>query len=442
MIAPFYRFVPLALAAALAPPTAAERPPVVVTDPQAQTFRIAVQRFAAPGDAVDAEAFRDALIADLEFSSVFRSIDAGAFLGPFESAGLDAAGAPSCSDWSTIGADALLEGEIRAVTPGDRVQVEFRAVDIVRCRPLLRRRYDGAERDLRPIARSLADAVVEAFTGIAGVASTEITFIAERGAYPEVYVVNADGSDARPVSRERAKKGFPNWSPDGNSIVYMSYLIRRVPHLHRLVRGGTQQPGRLLRQLHIETSVYRGVHAPDGSAMAVVVNQNGSPDIFRTPTDGRGPMSQLTRSPAIDIAPTWSPDGDRIAFVSDRSGSPQIYVMESDGSDVRRLTFQGGYNTGPAWSPDGRWIAYESRRDGQFDIWRVDPEGQKAAPLVSHPRNDEFPTWSPDGRKLAFHSDRRGVADIYIIDLNGKNSRRLTGGTGENKQPHWGPYRH
>ena len=56
--------------------------------------------------------------------------------------------------------------------------------------------------------------------------------------------------------------------------------------------------------------------------------------------------------PAVNSTPwypSWSPDGRRIAFVSDRSGSPQVYVMNSDGSDTRRLTYQGSYNTAPAW---------------------------------------------------------------------------------------------
>ena len=51
------------------------------------------------------------------------------------------------------------------------------------------------------------------------------------------------------------------------------------------------------------------------------------------------------------------PTAKSIAFVSDRSGSPQVYIMASDGSGVRRLTFEGSYNTNPAWSPKGDRIA-------------------------------------------------------------------------------------
>jgi len=114
--------------------------------------------------------------------------------------------------------------------------------------------------------------------------------------------------------------------------------------------------------------------------------------------------------------------------------------MSADGSGVRRLTFDGTYNTAPEWSPDGRWIAYETRVKSQFDIWLVDPESGAAGPLVTHRRSDEHPTWSPDGSKLAFTSTRRGRADIYVIDVDGSHLRRLTT-EGENRGPDWGPYR-
>jgi TolB protein len=114
--------------------------------------------------------------------------------------------------------------------------------------------------------------------------------------------------------------------------------------------------------------------------------------------------------------------------------------MNADGSDQKRLTFQGSYNTHPDWSPDGSWIAYESRVGGQFDIWLIDPEGSVNVPIVSHRLSDESPTWAPNGRKLAFSSSRRGRADIYVIDVNGENLRRITRGAGDNTSPSWGPF--
>jgi TolB protein len=115
--------------------------------------------------------------------------------------------------------------------------------------------------------------------------------------------------------------------------------------------------------------------------------------------------------------------------------------MDSSGEGVRRLTFNGGYNSSPAWSPDGKWIAYESRVGGQMDIWLIDPQGGVNLPLIEHPRTDEHPAWSPDGRMLALSSARRGDADIYVVDVNGRNLRKITSHRGDDTVPAWGPRR-
>jgi TolB protein len=436
---PIGRAAGIVLALALgAAPVFAQNPSVIVTNPDARAFRIALQRFASARDDVDAARFREELAEALEFSSVFVSIDPEAFLGPVAGQGLSST-PPRCADWAPIGADALVEGQFEGV-PGAEFSVEFRAVDVVRCRSVLRKRYSAQIADARRIARQMADDLVGAFTGTPGVASTELVFLSDRGGRTEVHVMEVDGSGARAVTRDRAIKGFPNWSTDGSSIVYMSYQYRRMPHLFRIVRRGAAKPGRILKGLKEGTAVYRGVHAPDGESLAVVVSVDGVPDIFRTDLSGNQPR-RLTRDPAIDVSPSWSPDGSQLVFVSDRTGSPQLYIMNADGSGPRRLTFDGGYNSAPAWSPDGRWIAYEARLQAQFDIWLIDPLGQVNVPLIDHPRSDESPCWSPDSRKIAFHSTRRGNADIYVVDLDGKNLRRLTQGEGTNKQPNWGPRR-
>lgn len=417
------------------PARAQDRPAVVVTDPTARSYQAAIQEFADEAGGFDVPQFRQQLSDALDFSGVFRSIDLAAFLAPRRTGSLGAS--ISCPDWRPIGADAVVEG---VVSGSSTLAIDFRVWDVARCAVLRHKQYTGGRGDSRQIARRIADDVVEAFTGTRGVAGTEIAYVSTRSGTPEIWVMNADGSQARQATRNRSINGFPSWSPDGNSILYMSYLFQRSPRLFRLVRAGPAKAGRLLEGLDPKAAVYRGVYDPSGQRMAVVVSRDGAPEIYVVDADGRNPR-RLTRHQAIDVSPSWSPDGRRIAFVSDRTGNPNLYVIHADGSQLRRLTFGGGYSTSPAWSPDGRWIAYETRvGGGQFDIWRIDPEGQGAAPIVTHPRSDESPTWAPDSRKLAFQSRRTGRSEIFAIDLDGGNLQQLTEGGGESTAPHWGPY--
>jgi TolB protein len=415
------------------------RPPVVVTDPTASAYRAAVRAFAEVGpqpDGARPARLRQAIADALEFSGLFRSISPDAFLEPVTASLQDPA--PICPNWRQIGADALVEGQVRA--EAGSLTIEFRVTDVARgCMNLRRKRYRVGPEDERRIARAIADDVVGAFTGTPGVADTEIVFVSTRSGTKEIYVMDADGLNVRRATRNRSINTFPDWAPDGERIVYTSYREGDMPGLYLLARGG-ESPGRILRSLANGGHLYRAVFDPTGDRMAVVASVGGSSEIYVVGRSGRN-ARRITRDRGIDISPSWSPDGRRIAFVSDRSGSPQVYVMDADGDRLRRLTYDGTYNTAPTWSPDGRWIAYEARVGGQFDIWLIDPEGAVNVPLITNPRSDEAPTWSPDGRKLAFASTRRGRSDIYVVDVTGENLRRLTQGEGESTSPDWGPYR-
>jgi TolB protein len=428
----------VALAALAAPPARAQdRVPVVIEGGKGKTYRIAVQRFAdgsTPKSSDRIARFRDALGKALEFSGLFQLVPDAAFLGPVESGSLEAASIV-CPDWTQIGADALVEGELARDATG--FMVAFRVWDTARCKDLMRRRYtQSATADPEAVARRVADDVVEAFLGVKGVASTEIAFVSDRAGSKEIFVMQADGGSVRRATANRTINNFPNWAPDGQALAYTSYRQGNRPLIFLSSRGA-RRPGRLLTS--DGRSQYRAVFDPKGDRLAVVMANGGASEIYSVGDDGRG-LKRLTNSPAIEVSPSWSPDGERLAFVSDRTGAPQVYIMNADGSDARRLTYDGAYNTNPTWSPDGLWIAYETRIDGQFDIWLIDPEGKVNVPLVTNERSDEAPSWAPNSRHIVFSSTRRGRADLYMIDRDGSNLRRLTGDAGNNTAPAWGPF--
>ncbi len=432
-------WVVLGIASAAAPGVAEERAPVVITPGGQKTYRIAVQRFADEATGTHARViddFRAKVTRALEFSNVFTKIDDGAFLGPVTTPPGREDAPLECPNWSQIGADGLLEGELTRSAEG--MGISFRVWDPTQCKRLMRRRYAQSGANLDATARRLADDVVEAFIGTRGVASTEIAFVSDRSRTKEIFVMNADGSEARAATANRSINNFPNWSPDGDAILYTSYRYLRRPFLFLSSRG-QGRPGRLLSRLGDARAQYRGVFAPDHERLALVMSDGEASHIYMVGLDGRN-LRRLTSGRAIDVSPTFSPDGKRLAFVSDRTGAPQIYIMDVDGGNARRLTYDGSYNTNPSWSPDGQWIAYETRVNGQFDIWLIDPEGVTNVPLETHLRSDEGPSWAPNSRMLVFSSTRRGLADLYVIERDGSNLRRLTAAAGNNTSPCWGPY--
>ncbi len=417
----------------------AEHPAVEISPGRARAFHVAVQRFADRSHNVNdrrADDLRAAIGRALEFNGVLLPLDPRAYLGPQDSKPLSNRGRSDCSDWTQSGADALLEGEIRREL--DTIVVEFAVWDTARCLRMMRKTMRRARAEGPRLARAVADQVVKGFTGTEGSAATEITFVTERTGQREVFVMDADGTNARAATNSPTIKSFPGWLPGGEAIIYTSYTKSGHSGLFMTSRGRVR-PGLLFPQVLPDSPKYRGVFSPTGSRLAIVASTPGSTDIYTIRRNGAD-LRKLTRPGSIEVGPSWSPDGRHIAFVSDRSGSPQVYTMDSDGNNTRRLTFESSYATSPAWSPDGRWIAYESRVEGQFDIWIIDPTGKINLPVIAHRRSDESPSWSPDGRKLAFCSNRRGRYDIYVVDVNGEQLQRLSENQGANLSPAWGPF--
>jgi len=145
-------------------------------------------------------------------------------------------------------------------------------------------------------------------------------------------------------------------------------------------------------------------------------------------------IKRLTAGRGNDISPTWSPDGSTIAYVSDQAGSPQIYTVPVSGGQPRRLTFQSNYNTDPDWSPLGDLLAFSARIDGRFQVCTIRTDGTDFRVLTDKGSNQD-PAWSPDGRMMAFSSNRDGKTLIYIMDAKGQIQVPVSSLTG--KGPAW-----
>jgi Tol biopolymer transport system component len=243
----------------------------------------------------------------------------------------------------------------------------------------------------------------------------------------ELYVVNADGSDKRRLSRLRAVAGARvAWSPDGKTIAFASWS--------RVLLVDSDGNGQ-----RNNTRTWRNIlpnWSPDGRRIAFVRSRgNTDAEIYVMNADGSG-LRRLTRNaPDVwDMQPIWSPNGRRIAFLraqerrkgnSLKALTTEVWVVNTDGGGQRRLA--SGQPS--AWSPDGRKLAFTGAPDRNPGLYVVNADGTGERRLNAMGVGFASATWSPDGQKILFVRARAGtrerVNDIFLMNADGSGQRKL-----------------
>jgi TolB protein len=328
--------------------------------------------------------------------------------------------------WRSIGAQFLLSGTV--VRAGGQLVVEARLVDLVSGEFAFAKRYRAGTSAAEVVAHTLANDLVQVFTGRPGPFLSRMAFISDQSGSSELWVMDWNGANPKQLTKHGAIALAPSWSPDGKHLAFTSYL-RGSPALYLL----TPQEG-YLKLLWDKGGVNSSASfSPDGSQVAFASSSDGNVDIYTMPTEGGEPR-RITTARGIDTQPAWAPNGRQIAFTSTRSGSPQIYLMDVDGTNVRRLSFSGEFHDEPAWSPDGLRVVCTTRVEGRFQLTTINTVNGDED-ILPGPGNNESPCFSPDGSMLAFASDRTGTPQVYITDADGVPHQLTTEGT--NHSPTW-----
>ncbi len=329
---------------------------------------------------------------------------------------------------ASAGLDLLVRSEYSL--KGEQLAIEFRLFDVLNRKLITSKRYLGKVRDLRRFSHSFADEILLALTGEKGVFTTRIAYVSTQTGNKEIYVMDWDGNNPLPLTKNGSINMNPDFSPEGYDIIFTSYK-RGNPDLYRRA---------LSNPVEVAVSTRKGLNitgswSPDGTKIALALSKDGDAEIYTINRDGSHPV-RLTANPALDLYPTWSPDGKQLAFVSDRLGKPQIFIMNADGSSVKRLTTSGSYNVNPRWSPKGGKIAYSRMTEGNFHIFVSAADGSSDVQLTTDGSN-ENPSWSGDGRFICFSSKRNSGNGVYVMRADGSGQTKVSQGSRAYFQPAW-----
>ena len=223
--------------------------------------------------------------------------------------------------------------------PGDPTRLGFQALVDGESHPFSMDRDGGNKRDLTKGSKGFA----YGFN-----ASPDGKRVAYHKDY-QVYLANADGSDARRVETKNPFNFCPTWSPDGTELLFLS---GEHYNCHPYLVGAD---GNGLRKL-ADRAGYKGV-----------VNFLDVPDFHGGSSD----------------VPVWSSDGKTIYFTAHVGRNVELFRVAHDGK-AERLTDTpvGTLHYHPTPSPDGKWLAYGSLRDGVRQLYVMHLVDKNERPLT------------------------------------------------------------
>lgn len=363
--------------------------------------------------------FNGTLRADLEFAAVAglvgRSLNPRTLLADPATLNFE--------EWNAdpVKADYVAFGNLTSGSGG--VVADTFLFDVKTRQQLIASRHVG---DPRRAAHEFADEIVKLLTGRDGIATSKIAYVLG----DSIRLMDYDGHNSRTFATDGPMLRFPQFSPDGRHIAYVSYKSGVANIVVRSSDGGLIG-GTAFNSTTSSPSISPGGQLAFSSAAA----GDGSMEIYVSNLDGSNPRRLTRTNRRVNISPRWNPQtGREIAFISDRGGSPQVYVMDASGANQRILVARGGHADSPSWSPEGRYIAFTWGGAGGFQVFIADVASGQVLQLTSRGRN-ESPAWSPDGRHLVFQSNRSGRWEIWQMHIDGTEQRQLTRGGG--KLPSW-----
>ena len=163
----------------------------------------------------------------------------------------------------------------------------------------------------------------------------------------DLYLSPASGGPGHRLSVGRGSDNVsPSFSPDGRRIAFMSGRAGH-PEIYAMDADGTNVD--LLTPLEFGANAFRGSPdwSPDGRSVAFR-SGNGNAQIVTINLRDLG-LKQLT-SDGANEDPSWAPDGRHLVFVSNRSGVRQLWVLDVESGRTRQLS-RGAAVRNPAWSP-------------------------------------------------------------------------------------------
>jgi dipeptidyl aminopeptidase/acylaminoacyl peptidase len=253
--------------------------------------------------------------------------------------------------------------------------------------------------------------------------------------YSNLWIINADGTDHRPLTTGNRGDSSPRWSPDGTRIAFLSDADGK-PQIY--IRW--MDSGQTARITNLDQAPEAISWSPDGKMLS-----------FSSLVLGKGP--HLADLPSPPAGAKWADPPaayDRLVYRFNgtgylKPGFLQVFVVAADGGAPRQVSNgdfpNGGNELGfnrASWTPDGKCLLVSVNRHAESEHEFLDSEvyefgvadGSVRA-LTNRKGPDDSPVISPNGKWIAYHGfdDRyqgHQNTKLYLMNRDGTGSHSLS----------------
>jgi serine/threonine-protein kinase len=241
--------------------------------------------------------------------------------------------------------------------------------------------------------------------------SGTLVYIPGEAAAREIVWVAQDGTETPIDTTWTGAFGDVTLSPDGTRLAMTiiadeggAIWVKRLPN------------GSLTR-LSFTGAADRPAWTPDGNSVAYMTTIQGRRTAWIRRADGSNEERSVNlKAPQLDEI-TYSPDGRFTVLRSQgtSSNTRKLLIAPASGESAPRSLVKTEYdNFGAAISPDGRWLAYTSNESKQNEVYvRPFPSVDSARWTISINGGAE-PRWSRDGRKLFFRTPAGDMMSVPV----------------------------
>lgn len=220
----------------------------------------------------------------------------------------------------------------------------------------------------------------------------EIMVTSYRNGRPELWVYRLADRSFRKLLAVGSLTMGGSWSPDGTRIAFTASPDGGPTDVWLADADG----GNARRLTRDPSDDLSPTWSPDGKRIAFVSNRAGSPQLYVMNADGSDPR-RLTFQGSYNQTPQWSPRGDLIAFTArDERKVFDVFVVAPDTGKISRVTQdQGATNEEPSWAPNGRLLTFTSDRKGTPQLVVSSVDGDRQVVVTGGGATLTTPAWGP-----------------------------------------------